>query len=111
MCYKGPLPWIPAKRTLTIAGCGALNLALWQVDLARQLLDGLTVCRAFWEGLERTGIDCAESCLEYLKYVERYLSGSGDKVQKCELCWSGESTCDFASPLIIVINEIPKYKF
>jgi hypothetical protein len=57
------------KAYPNIAGCGALNLPLWQVDLAPQLLVG----RTLWEGLGRAGIDCAESCLEYFKYVERYL--------------------------------------
>ena len=35
--YNGPLPWIPAKCTLTMVGCGALDSAVWQVGLTRRL--------------------------------------------------------------------------
>jgi hypothetical protein len=64
-----------------------------------------------WEGPERAGIDCAEGCLEYLKDGERQLGGRGGKEQKCMLCASGNSTCDFALLVIILINKFPKYKF
>jgi hypothetical protein len=46
--------------------------------------------------------------LKYLKDGERQLEGSGDEEQKCVFGTSGNGTSDSASPVIIVINEIPK---
>ena len=56
--------------------------------------------RTLGEDLERAGTDCAEGRLKYFKDGESSV-----------LCESGNSTCDSASPVIIIINKISEYKF